>query len=177
MSSSLATQAELSYAVNATGILTKDQSDCLGWRKLPFSLRISFSNATDADLSRFPLDWPEVEYEISSAPFGTPSFSTPENPIDVGYSQPVLLIPLSRSNISISSADVADPPLINPNWLIHPTDQAVAFAAFNRARQLFNTSAIAPILIKEELLPGSDLPEESSGAVILSYIQANIRLN
>ncbi|KAH7385211.1 hypothetical protein DE146DRAFT_702270 [Phaeosphaeria sp. MPI-PUGE-AT-0046c] len=177
MNSSLATQAELAYAINATGILTNDQSDYLGWENLPSSLRTSFSNEAAKDLSLFPEDWPEVEYEVSSAPFGTPSFSTPENPIDVGYIQPVLLTPLSRGNISISSADMADPPLINPNWLTHPTDQAVAIAAFKRARQLFNTSAIAPILIGEELLPGPDLPDGSSDADILSYIQANIGFN
>lgn len=98
--------------------------------------------------------------------------------IDVGYIQPVLLTPLSRGNITLASADMSDAPLINPNWLTHPTDQQVAIAAFKRARQFFNTSAIAPILIGEELLPGQqDLPFNSSDEEILSYLQANIGFN
>jgi choline dehydrogenase len=177
MDRNIAATAERAYTLNATGILTNDQSDYLGWEKIPPSLRASFSNATLTDLATFLLDWPEVEHEVFSAPFGTPSFSTPENTIDVGYIQPVLLTPLSRGTVSIRSADNSDPPLINPNWLTHPTDQAVAIAAFKRARQLFNASAIAPILVGDELLPGQDLPEGSSDAQILEYIQANIGFN
>ncbi|TIA35958.1 alcohol oxidase [Aureobasidium pullulans] len=163
---------------NHTGILTNDQSDFLGWEKLPSNSRSTFTNSTITDLATFPSDWPEIEYEISSAPFGTSPFSTPENVIDVGYIQPVLLTPLSRGNITLASADMSDAPLINPNWLTHPTDQQVAIAAFKRARQFFNTSAIAPILIGEELLPGQqDLPFNSSDEEILSYLQANIGFN
>jgi len=128
-------EAELDYAMNQAGILTNDQSDYLGWEKLPAASRLNFSNSTSNDLSAFPADWPEVEYEISSAPFGTPPFPTPENPIDVGYLQPVLLTPLSRGNVSISSASMVDPPLVSPDWLTHPTDQEVAIATIKRGRE------------------------------------------
>ena len=40
-----------------------------------------------------------------------------------------VITPMSRGNISISSADTADHPLINPQWLTHPTDKAVLVAA------------------------------------------------
>jgi hypothetical protein len=30
----------------------------------------------------FAADWPDIEYEMSSAPFGTPSANTPASPID-----------------------------------------------------------------------------------------------
>jgi choline dehydrogenase len=177
MNRTVAAEAELEYATTQTGILTNDQSDYLGWEKLPAASRMSFSNSTSADLATFPTDWPEVEYEVSSAPFGTPPFSTPENPIDVGYLQPVLLTPLSRGNVSISSASMNDPPLISPNWLTHPTDQQVAVATLKRGRGFFNTSAIAPILIGEELLPGQDLPVGSTDEEILAYLQKNIGFN
>ncbi|THW30587.1 alcohol oxidase [Aureobasidium pullulans] len=179
MNPAAAVKAKNDYiSPNHTGILTNDQSDFLGWEKLPSNSRSTFTNSTIIDLATFPSDWPEIEYEISSAPFGTSSFSTPENVIDVGYIQPVLLTPLSRGNITLASADMSDAPLINPNWLTHPTDQQVAIAAFKRARQFFNTSAIAPILIGEELLPGQqDLPFNSSDEEILSYLQANIGFN
>ncbi|KAG9531937.1 alcohol oxidase, partial [Aureobasidium melanogenum] len=174
-----AAQAQQDYlSPNHTGILTNDQSDFLGWERLPNASRSAFTETALKDLSMFPSDWPEVEYEISSAPFGTTSFSTPGNPIDVGYIQPVLLTPLSRGNITLASADMSDAPLINPNWLTHPTDQQVAVAAFRRGRQFFNTTAIEPILIGEELLPGpQDLPFNSTDAEILTYLQANIGFN
>lgn len=171
-----ARQAEEDYA-NHMGILTNDQSDYLGWEKLPSSYRNNLSAKAQADLSQFATDWPEIEYEVSIAPFGLPSSSTPENPIDVGYLQPVLISPLSRGNISISSADMSDPPLINPNWLTNPTDQELAVATYKRARTFFETSAIAPILIGDELVPGQDLPMNSSDAAILSYLQKNIGFN
>ncbi|KAI4718836.1 alcohol oxidase [Aureobasidium sp. EXF-10727] len=179
MDPAAAAQADQDYlSPNHTGILTNDQSDLLGWEILPNCSRSAFTESALKDLSTFPSDWPEVEYEISSAPFGTPSFSTPENVIDVGYIQPVLLTPLSRGNITLQSADMSDAPLINPNWLTHPTDQQVAVAAFKRARQFFNTTAIEPILIGEELLPGpQDLPFNSTDADILNYLQANIGFN
>lgn len=177
MNRTIAAEAELDYAMNQAGILTNDQSDYLGWEKLPAASRAQFSNATSNDLSTFPSDWPEVEYEISSAPFGTPPFSTPENPIDVGYLQPVLLTPLSRGNVSISSASMSDPPLISPNWLTHPTDQEVAIATIKRGREFFNTTAIAPILIGDELSPGQDLPFRSTDEEILTYLQKNFGFN
>lgn len=177
MNRTVAAEAELDYAENQGGILTNDQSDYLGWEKLPAASRAGFSNATSEALSRFPSDWPEVEYEVSSAPFGTPPFSTPENPIDVGYLQPILLTPLSRGNVSISSSSMTDPPLISPNWLTHPTDQEVAIATLRRARGFFNTSAIAPILLGDELQPGSDLAFSATDEEVLAYLQENLGFN
>jgi choline dehydrogenase len=174
MNAFYAASAEEAYAQRQEGILTNDMSEYLGWENLPSSL---LSNSTLRALEAFPKDWPHVEYEITSAPFGMPSFSTSEDPIDVGYIQPVLLTPFSRGNVSISSMDMSGPPLINPNWLTHPVDQIVAVAASKRARALFNTTAISPILIGPELLPGQDLPSDSTDSEILSYIQANIGFN
>ncbi|THV82655.1 alcohol oxidase [Aureobasidium pullulans] len=162
MNPAAAVKAKNDYlSPNHTGILTNDQSDFLGWKKLPSNSRSTFTNSTKPILQRSLLTGQRLK-----------------NVIDVGYIQPVLLTPLSRGNITLASADMSDAPLINPNWLTHPTDQQVAIAAFKRARQLFNTSAIAPILIGEELLPGQqDLPFNSSDEEILSYLQANIGFN
>ncbi|KAF3051264.1 hypothetical protein E8E11_010421 [Didymella keratinophila] len=151
MNRTAAAEAELDYTMNQAGILTNDQSDYLGWEKLPAASRLNFSNSASNDLSAFPADWPEAEYEIPSAPFGTPPFSTPENPIDVGYLQPVLLTSLSRGNVAV--------------------------ATIKRGRQFFNTSAIAPIIIGEELLPGQGLPVGSTEEEILSYLQKSIGFN
>jgi len=48
-----------------------------------------------------------------------------------------LASPLSRGNISISSSDMADPPLINPNMLSNSADAEVMLAAFKRTRDMW----------------------------------------
>jgi choline dehydrogenase len=47
-----------------------------------------------------------------------------------------LLSPFSRGNLTISSADANDPPVINPNWLTDPRDKEQAIAAFKPLRQI-----------------------------------------
>lgn len=91
--------------------------------------------------------------------------------------QPVLIALLSRGNVSISSASMLDPPIINLNWLTDPVDQEVAIAAFKRGRAFFDTSAIAPILIGDELRPGQDLPVKSTNDEMISNLQQNIGFN
>lgn len=124
------------------------------------------------DLAKFPQDWPEVEYFATSGFFGFQQDFLRDAPND-GYNYATIAIglqaPLSRGTIDITSANMADPPLINPNWLTHPTDQAVAIAAYKRARQLFQTPAIQPILIGPEYFPGSDRHVETD-AQILDFI-------
>ena len=80
-----------------------------------------------------------------------------------------LVAPLSRGNISISSADTADQPLINPNWLTHPADQEVAVAAYKRARQVFETPVMQQgVDIGSEYFPGANV---TTDAQILNLIR------
>lgn len=66
-----------------------------------------------------------------------------------------LVAPLSRGTVGISSNDTSDPPLIDPNWLSHPTDQAVAIASFKRTRDIWQSEAMAELLIGDEYFPGT----------------------
>jgi choline dehydrogenase len=72
--------------------------------------------------------------------FGNNSNYKTSDPAD-GYNYAsiaaVLAAPLSRGNISINSSDMADAPLINPNWLTHPVDVEVMVAAFKRTRDMW----------------------------------------
>lgn len=127
------------------------------WEKIPERERASFTNSTLADLAKFPADWPEVEYLALGAYAGYQLDAIRDAPRDSFQYASILLAlvaPLSRGTIDISSADAADPPIINPNWLTHPADVAVAIAGYKRVRQLFATPAIRPILIGEEFFPG-----------------------
>ena len=66
---------------------------------------------------------------------------------------------------------MADPPLINPNWLTDPTDVSVAIAGYKRIRELFATKAMAPILIEPEYFPG---PSVQTNAEILHLIRQSL---
>lgn len=67
-----------------------------------------------------------------------------------GYNYVTLLVsPMalrSRGTVTIKSADTADLPIVDPNWLTDPIDQEVAVAGFKRARELFATEAVRAVL-------------------------------
>ncbi|CZR53407.1 uncharacterized protein PAC_03285 [Phialocephala subalpina] len=115
----------------------------------------------------FPLDWPELEREIASAE------KTPGSTVNIGTIIQSLVSPLSRGNISIRSTSMLDPPIIDLNRLSHPTDQKLAAQSFRRMRQLFNTTAIKPILAGEEV-PG---PNVQADEQILEYIESTVAFN
>ena len=144
------------------------------WEKIPRKERASFSNGTLADLAKFPADWPEVEYLNVGAYFGFQRNFLRDAPTDGFQYASVLLAlvaPLSRGTIDISSANAADPPVINPNWLTHPADVAVAIAGYKRVRQLFATEAMKPILIGPEYFPGANITTDDE---ILQLIRQSL---
>lgn len=79
-----------------------------------------------------------------------------------------LVAPSSRGTIDISSADMADAPLINPNWLTHPADQEIVVAGYKRVREMFNSTVMEDVLIGPEYFPGEDV---QSDAEILEVIR------
>jgi choline dehydrogenase-like flavoprotein len=82
-----------------------------------------------------------------------------------------LVAPVSRGSVTISSADTAVAPIIDPGFLTAPADQDVALAAFKRARDFFATKAVQPVLIGGEYDPG---PRVSTDAQILQWIRNNV---
>ncbi|APA10037.1 hypothetical protein sscle_05g048070 [Sclerotinia sclerotiorum 1980 UF-70] len=156
---------------NGSGMLGNPGGDLIAWEKLPNSYRKSLSKATLNELATFPKDWPEIEYLILDAYAGNrsnPIAYAPKTPYMYAAPAAALVAPLSRGNVTISSTDTADPPLINPNWLSHPADQELAVAAFKRVRELMNTDEMKSITIGSEIFPGLDV---SSDAQILESIK------
>ena len=47
--------------------------------------------------------------------------------------------------------------MVNPNWLTDPRDQEIAVAGFKRARAVFQSSAVAPLIIGTEAFPGENI--------------------
>lgn len=117
----------------------------------------------------FPPDWPDIEYLILDAYFGTGADSSIIAGIGQQYAAASvgLVATFSRGNVTINSTDTAVNPVINPNWLSDPRDQDIAIAAFRRGRQLFSTKAIKPI-VKGEAFPGVNV---TTDAQILDVIK------
>jgi choline dehydrogenase len=115
---------------------------------------------TKEKLAAFPKDWPEVEYVVFGFPLGPG--------INVGVVSATLTAPLSRGSISINSASMADPPVIDLGWLTDPADGEIAVAAFKRCREAWASDAIEPVRSGSEIVPGGTIVTD---AEILEYIR------
>ncbi|KAI0390314.1 hypothetical protein F5Y17DRAFT_71379 [Xylariaceae sp. FL0594] len=164
----------LDYTTNQAGPLTNPVADFLAWEKIPGPLRAQFSPSTLAKLAQFPADWPEVEYISGNGFIGDFSNFLLIQPSDgrmYASILNVLITPLSRGNVTINSASTADLPTINPAWLEDPADQELAIASYKRARQLFASSGLAPIVAGAEAFPG---PQVQTDAQILEAIKNSV---
>lgn len=152
-------------------MLTNTGSDLLAWEKIPKSLRANFSEATTKALADLPADWPEIELFFPDAYVGNQLDLLTGAPRDTKmYASVVtgLVAPLSRGNVTINSTDTADNPIVSPNLLSDPRDQEVAIQAYRRAREIFATKALKPIIIGEEVYPGKNVTTDEE---ILKLIQ------
>jgi choline dehydrogenase len=82
--------------------------------------------------------------------------------------------PLSRGTITISSSDMSDPPIIDPNWLTSETDIQVAIEAFKRSRAIAEASSAIPVQIGEEVTPGVNV---TTDAQIYEHIKESAYMN
>ncbi len=67
--------------------------------------------------------------------------------------------PKSRGRIEIQSADPAEPPLIEPNYLSAPGDMAEMLAGVRLIRRIAAQPAIATLIV-EEMKPGAGDPRK-----------------
>ena len=136
----------------------------IAFEKLPGSARQGFSNRTASLLSSLPDDWPEIEYLAGSFP-GTGGGVT-----TIGDISAAILTPFSRGHVTISSASMADPPVVDMGWLTDLADVEVAIAAFKRLRAAWASASVAAVKVGPEVTPGAAV---QSDADILDYIRAN----
>lgn len=163
------------FRANGSGPLAAFGAGYFGWEMLPQPYRSNLSSAAIAALATFPSDWPELEWLPISAYLGYQTNRQTQDPHD-GYNyatiNPGIIAPLSRGNVTISSADMADPPVLNPNWLSDPTDQEMAVQSFKRSREVWSVLASLNVTVgTAEYLPGLNV---TSDADILAYIQASL---
>jgi len=148
------------FLTRGTGIMTSPGADVFAWEKVPQALRRDFSPEVLRNLAEFPEDWPEIEYLSPGAHFGYVQNLYRDAPND-GYNYGTFAMGIiaakSVGNVSISSPDTAVQPVINPNWLTHPSDVALAVAAYKRARALWNSPSVRRITIGPEYFPGNNV--------------------
>lgn len=155
INATFAAEAASLFDSSQSGILTNPGGDFGAWEKLPQSLRSTLPKSAQAALATFPTDWPEIEYLSIAGYLGNQEdFTQPDDGYDYSSVAIALTAPLSRGTIDISSADMSDPPLIDPRWLTDPTDVAVAIAGYKRVRELFATEAMKKVEIGTEYYPG-----------------------
>ncbi|KAL8675736.1 MAG: hypothetical protein Q9186_007642 [Xanthomendoza sp. 1 TL-2023] len=163
------------FRINGSGPLAAFGAGYYGWEDLPQPYRGNLSRAAHSALETFPSDWPELEWLPISAYLGYQTNRQTEDPRD-GYNYASinagLIAPLSRGNVTISSAEMTDPPILNPNWLSDPTDQELAVQSFRRSCEIWSVLAANGITVGDsESLPGFDV---SHDADILAYIQKSL---
>lgn len=161
-----AAEAALNY-VSGEGPLTAPGFGVLGWEKLPASTRATLSNSTLESLATLPDDWPEVEYLGLDGVLGAWK-SAADQFVNGNYGAvgAALAAPFARGNVTISSTDTNDAPVINPNLLGHPADVEVALAAFKRIREVWDATGV---VISDEYLPGSSV---STDEEIVTYLRS-----
>ena len=152
----LADAAALAWRETGKGPLSIGASGVSGFEKLPREYRRKLSTKTQTALNEFPDDWPDLEWIPTGAYFGKMRDFATEDPKD-GHNYASLAValvaPLSRGTVTISSASMHDPPVIDPNWLTHPGDKEVALAAFKRQREIW--SKLNDVTLGEEYFPGA----------------------
>jgi choline dehydrogenase len=122
--------------------------------------------------SRPDLSGPDVQFHILPATMDMHKLT--EQQKMVLEDQPGLTIapcqvrPESRGSIRIKSADPAQHPAIEPNYLSDPLDQEVAVASLKWGRRIAGQPALAPY-IDHEMTPG---PSFKSDAMLLAYAKA-----
>ncbi|KAI1444130.1 putative choline dehydrogenase [Annulohypoxylon stygium] len=168
------------FNANQSGPLSSPGADYFGFEKLPRDIRQGLAPSTlkckkaqvpfviDIEciiliviflgLSSYPKDWPEVQFVAAPAYIGDEEYANEAIPHDgtmIASLLAILATPASRGNVRISSPNMRDKPLINPNWLTELQDKDVVVGAFKRIRQILASPALNNIIIGEEYYPGS----------------------
>ena len=149
------------YLQNETGPLTVPPG-FLAYKMLSSNPSVDLQESMLAALAAFPSHWPEAEYIIKNGYSGDNQNYMKADPKD-GYNyatvSAALVAPMSRGNVSIRSVDMAESPVIRPNWFEDPADIDVAVAAFKRLRQVFEN--MSNVTIGEEYYPGLNMTTDA----------------
>ncbi|KAJ6087143.1 Glucose-methanol-choline oxidoreductase [Penicillium canescens] len=162
------------YIQNATGALSIFGPGYYGWEKLPNPFRSNLNRESRHALSSFPSDWPELEWLPISAFNGYNLNKVTADPKDGHQYATIsgaLIAPLSRGSVRLAGPSMGFPPVIDPQWLVDPTDMDLAIQMFKRQRQIWAELAKLGVAEHEEYFPGFNV---STDAQIREYIQQSM---
>ncbi|KAH9215487.1 choline dehydrogenase [Leptodontidium sp. 2 PMI_412] len=114
----------------------------------------------------------EILYESIFYPGGTSIEYLPEGAEHYVSLTASSLVALSRGNITLRSAGMADAPVINPNYYSHPADRAIALNAFSTLSAILAHPSLTSYILSE-VSPGPAITSSSSDDEIFEYIKAN----
>lgn len=101
---------------------------------------------------------PNIEWHVQ--PLSLDQFGSPLHPFDAITPSVCNLRPASRGSIQAQSKDPNAAPLIRPNYLSCPEDEAVAVAGLRYTRRIMQAKALAPFQ-PEEWKPGPDIQSDA----------------
>ncbi|SEN19887.1 choline dehydrogenase [Pseudomonas sp. ok272] len=137
------------------------------WGKMGMGLRYLYDRSgplsmAPSQLGAFARSGPEqasanLQYHVQ--PLSLERFGEPLHAFPAFTASVCDLRPQSRGRIDIRSADPAQPPLIQPNYLSHPEDLRVAADAIRLTRRIVGAPALQPFN-PVEYLPGAALQTE-----------------
>ncbi|KAF2177215.1 GMC oxidoreductase [Zopfia rhizophila CBS 207.26] len=134
----------------------------MSFERLSTQLRNTLSNATKTELAKLPSDWPELQLLVGT-------FLSSDGG-SVGAIGAALTTVASRGSVSITSASISDPPVIDLGWFKNPTDGDLLVAGVKRARQAWNSAPAQSIRVGPEFIPGN---ATDTDAEILEFVKAN----
>jgi choline dehydrogenase len=158
-------QLRLAFKVSGVLTLNRQANSLFGkawmgvqyglWRRGPLTMSPSQLGAfTRSDPS---LEYPDLEYHVQ--PLSLDRFGEPLHPFPAFTASVCQLRPASRGTVHVGSADWRKAPVIRPNYLSDPYDQAVAANAIRVTRRIVGMPALAKYQ-PEEFKPGSAFQSE-----------------
>ena len=130
-------------------------------RKGPMTMAASLGTAflkTRDDLST-----PDIQFHIQPFSAGNPGETT--HPFNAFTASVLQLRPESAGHLALRSADMADAPLIHPNYLATKTDCDTLVAGIRIARRISRASPLAEV-VESEYSPGPDIDDADDAALL-----------
>lgn len=172
-------QLRLIYKVSGVETLNQMASTLLGKARMAWRYALDRSGPlamAPSQLGAFAKSDPgqasaNLQYHVQ--PLSLERFGEPLHAFPAFTASVCNLRPKSRGRVQIASADPQQPPLIQPNYLSHPEDLAVAADAIRLTRRIAASPALAQYQ-PEEYLPGADLVSEADLAQAAAQIGTTI---
>lgn len=131
-------------------------------RKGPMTMAASLGTAFLK--TRPDLETPDIQFHVQ--PFSAdPKGMAKPHDFDAFTASVLQLRPESTGHLELRSDDMADAPIIHPNYLSTQTDQDTIVAGIKVARQIARHAPLAEVLV-EEYSPGATLSDEDHAGIL-----------